>query len=132
MREIKFRAYSNIRGMVEVKGIEFIKKKISTPSDNGQFWVDDFCDMELMQFTGLLDKNGKEIYEGDIMCPYAYNKNPKYSAKVIFLDGGFMLSGGISSFRRLIESLHHSRKSGNEYEIIGNIYENPELLKDNQ
>lgn len=81
--------------------------------------------LEYMQYTGLLDKNGREIYEGDVI---------KYSQhwevypildrieKVVFEGGGFTpmcLSMG---------GTYYSCNS-EEYEVLGNIYENPELIK---
>ena len=75
-----------------------------------------------MQFTGLLDKNGKEIYEGDIVeTPHKLMK--KYKWQVIFHKGAFVLSDGIG-FRHF-----YSQKYTQKYGVIGNIYENPELLK---
>jgi uncharacterized phage protein (TIGR01671 family) len=64
----------------------------------------------LMQFTGLLDKNGKEIFEGDILSHRYYSK------PVIceFVDGS-LIFGDISKYDKSLE-------------VIGNIYENPELL----
>ena len=66
----------------------------------------------LMQFTGLKDKNGKEIYEGDIVR----NHN-----EALTID---MVTGVVWDFRQLA-MLEDQRE---EWEIIGNIYENPELL----
>ena len=66
-----------------------------------------------MQFTGLHDKNGKEIYEGDVVI-FGGSKIPKVME---FVRGGFWLDGiygGAEAYRM---------------EVIGNIYENPELLK---
>ena len=80
-----------------------------------------------LQFTGLLDRNGVEIYEGDILGPKLYRGITDYNFQVIFKDGSFKLSGKLSGFKTLIESLSYARKVGNDYEVIGNIYENPEL-----
>lgn len=76
---------------------------------------------ELMQSTGLKDKNGTEIYEGDIV------KNIYDEIYVVkWFDAGFYLeeryNGGFD-----YSELHF----GNNKEVIGNIYENPELLEDN-
>ena len=65
---------------------------------------------EVMQFTGLHDKNGKEIYEGDIV------QYDLYTDKIVFKHGGFQ-------GERLIMT------NWAACEVIGNIYENPELLK---
>jgi uncharacterized phage protein (TIGR01671 family) len=67
----------------------------------------------LMQYTGLKDKNGKEIYEGDIV-----NGTHRFGL-VIFKDAGFFVYD-----EHLDESVEED-----EIEVIGNIYENPELLK---
>lgn len=68
---------------------------------------------ELMQFTGLKDKNGKEIYEGDLV---AHNASAK-PIDVEFIDGTF------EPF-----SKSDFGWTSTLCEIIGNIYENPELL----
>ena len=66
--------------------------------------------MEIMQYTGLKDKNGKEIYEGDILEVY----------------GGECINYLVES----LYSIFYDRINTElEYEIIGNIHENPELLK---
>ena len=80
-------------------------------------------DCEVMQFTGLLDKNGKEIYEGDIV---SFSKQPKYKRtwQVEWQNGGLRLVDGIAY--RMLNSEHHG-EVGKEGEVIGNIYENPEL-----
>ena len=83
--------------------------------------------IKLMQFTGLLDKNGKEIFEGDVI-----------GDKVItWHAGGFCLISKIAyqdkSYQQETEwYLPHSIEnlSFDEKEILGNIYEHPELLKE--
>ncbi len=66
----------------------------------------------LMQFTGLLDKNGKEVYEGDIL------REVNNALVVEWHNTGFWCEAGDGSW--IMPS---------NFEIIGNIYENPELIK---
>lgn len=77
-------------------------------------------DYELMQFTGLKDKNGKEIYEKDILKESA----PRgYKDFVSFSNGSFGMDN-------IITSLSQHTIDGLGFEIIGNLYENPELLEE--
>jgi len=130
MREIKFRAWDPVH------------KKIFMP----QF--DRMQTMLLMQYTGLKDKNGKEIYEGDIVkwkFSHTYDEGTEHEyisktsgiVTVVFNNGGFginrykWLEGGnvkTDSTGDFCKDLHGWLKSWQEYKIIGNIYENPELL----
>ncbi len=78
----------------------------------------------VMQFTGLLDKNGKEIYEGDILKINLYNDELKtkvrtYLGRLIIDVEGYDWNTTALSFL----------DDEAETEVIGNIYENPELLK---
>ena len=121
MRPIKFRVWDKqSEQMFNVYSIEFRKNglyvNLDTPSKaNGlrESWL--FGDrFELMQFTGLHDKNGKEIYEGDIL-------NFDYPMEVIWAMGSWAVKAEKG------DSLLYGYT--NEGEVIGNIYENPELLK---
>ena len=118
MREIKFRCWYD-KKMHKVVDIDFAYEKINL------FGADiiNFKDGELMQYTGLKDKNGKEIYEGDIIQILGgeyeqgfYEWNEKVQIKDLIYDG-YNLMMTISQI-------------GNKaIEIIGNIYDNPELLE---
>ena len=92
-------------------------------------------DLVLMQSTGLKDKNGKEIFEGDIVRTtrflgradeiggfYEYEKD--YVGVVKVLEGSWVIDTGIVAVRLWSEI--------DESEVLGNIYENPELLEDKE
>jgi len=119
-REIKFRAFTQDQ-MWSVTDINWTDNscKIDVGLLNGELesfreWLKN---IELMQYTGLKDKNGIEIYEGDIIKFLGYNAltegNKEYISKVYFKDGEFKNTANYYTESR---------------EVIGNIYENPELL----
>lgn len=115
MREIKFRAWST---MGEPKMIQLVDGKIGGRLNDLQ----EEDDWKVMQYTGLKDKNGVEIYEGDLVRMF-----DRSIWEVIWDDyyAQFMLQwqGGVKEVKNLfgLDQLQFS-------EFIGNIYENPELL----
>lgn len=89
-----------------------------------------FDDIELMQSTGLADKNGKEIFEGDVVTDGYTTGDIKNHPTLGFYmvdDNGterwFSDSATIEDFEEDVETAHKI------LEIIGNIYKNPELLE---
>jgi uncharacterized phage protein (TIGR01671 family) len=78
-----------------------------------------------MQFTGLTDKNGKEIYEGDFIA----NVVNGITYEMIWLDSGFIGDERIEDLDpRIDQRITLTTSEAKEFEVIGNIKENPELL----
>lgn len=127
MRVPKFRAWLKLdKQMLPVESIIFEGNFINVRLRQ-KIWVSRiFHGIELMQFTGLHDVNGKEIYEGDIVkVPEDYDKfgrNAGEILKVAFNNGCFRLKRPNSKGRGFYF------EDDNTVTIIGNIYENPELL----
>lgn len=123
-REIKFRAWDKKRKTMWFQDGDWIFDSeyddLCFPFNFKRNIVDGNSDsFDLMQFTGLLDKNGKLIYEGDIV------KAIDVSSAVEWADEGYWMicRPGTADIDLL----------GNHIsvcEVIGNIYENPELLKE--
>jgi hypothetical protein len=125
MRTIKFRAWIRNELMSNVVSVDFNNEFITWDDNqfdrcvppNKCYEIETFEDIELMQFTGLKDKNGKEIYEGDIcdtrdedlLVCYDYNE---FIYMVLFSED----HSGVNGYTQ------------KDLEIIGNIYENPEIL----
>ena len=123
MREIKFRVWHKEKKIIsEVLGIDILHKEIFFSNEDVDCYEHvDFKNIELMQYTGLKDKNGKEIYEGDILFE---SFGEKYY-KVVFENGSFRaeFEGDFEEYSfDLIDVVAQG------YEVVGNIYQNPELL----
>lgn len=80
----------------------------------------------LMQYTGLKDKNGKEIYEDDIVKVEGGFMQSDYITSVKYIDGAFYPLVYVKENYNSID-----KYDANLFECIGNIYENPELLGEN-
>ena len=133
-REIKFRLWSKI-GKIFIEtnnpNLEFVINNngylYSIENFYGEIYILPQMDIEVLQFTGLQDRNGKEIYEGDILkYNFPYDGRLKYVSPVKFLETE--ASFGIKD--RYENEIPLYRIAANNYfEIAGNIYENPELLE---
>ena len=121
-REIRFRAWDN-------KQKEFHTWESLKCNSISVAYLFNNTDLRLLQYTGLKDKNGKEIYEGDICrCWGGVEFNSYYEYNKIY-----EVKWQGSGFDMIINDCGYgwNYSSGFDYiEIIGNIYENPELLKD--
>jgi uncharacterized phage protein (TIGR01671 family) len=127
MRELKFQAINDegqivIPDYIDRNGIAWWKEN-SIPT----------CTRRIRQFTGLKDKNGKEIFEGDILSESIYDIPAVYCGEEIYT-----VEFNHSSWKKVPFDRHNNgwvlEQYGNvldnldNIKIIGNIYENPELL----
>lgn len=93
--------------------------------DAGEWIVNN--DLELMQSTGLFDKNGKEIFEGDILCDEGLEQEDEFVYVTVSYREGMWVCDQITD--ELCGYGGALNEFSNDYSIIGNIYENPELLE---
>ena len=122
MRQIKFRAWdTEKKEMAEVTHIGFLDNEITLMDSECRVWTTVQYYIAIpMQYTGLHDKNDREIYEGDIFIL----SDPKHKHIVEWSDNGFMgkQNGTLGSYIGL-------SYWNDDIEVIGNVYENPELLQ---
>ncbi|WP_373757682.1 YopX family protein [Jeotgalibaca porci] len=130
MREIKFRVWCkqyeefiqfNKMGFLEdgslwyVQGVDENEEEINPPYFENQ------NDWELMQYTDLKDTNGVEIYDGDVIRFILGDYNIReYVEEVVYSDGAFWCGNWL---------LFDAKMNDDDLEVLGNIYENPELLE---
>lgn len=127
MREIKFRCWNTGKRlqarmysweeMLESLSEEFNPaKSLFAPFINSEQFKKNSW-ITLMQYTGLKDKNGKEIYEGDIALVEENEENPPYPFEVIFNNAGFLFKSFTGNTRLGVGTFFTETK------VIGNIYE---------
>lgn len=125
MRQIKFRGKETSkpnRWMIghyyEENGASFIWVKGEMKN-----WPIEVDAETVGQFTGLLDKNGKEIYEGDIIL---LGKNKTYTAQIVYRNDSLRIYSVGGYF---IGDLYYIRQCGiDNCKVIGNIHDNPEMV----
>lgn len=134
----KYRAWmKSLKWMCDVTNISFDSKFVDIcQQEDTERYTEmsvEFDEITLMQSTGLFDRNGKEIFEGDIIRTtrflgradeiggfYEYEKD--YVGVVKVLEGSWVIDTGSVAVRL--------RSEIDESEVLGNVYENPELLED--
>lgn len=125
MREIKYQGFYKSRvpnpGMCRVLEINF-EDGMATLSNGAVRLFADLKDIHLREFTGFRDKNGKEIFEGDICRVVVHGKESFAGVRWDVEDGGFFYATNDGCFPHVKPWLAES------VEIIGNIYENPGLM----
>jgi len=115
MREIKFRAWDGNKKRMIDKALEVAMLISKTPVKQKTGTL-----VHFMQYTGLKDKNGVEIYEGDIVRLVGWG----YTGYVAFENCEFITKSGKCGDYAM------SPKQNHDYLVIGNIHENQELLNE--
>lgn len=118
MRDIKFRAFDKVCKTMLGADDDWVLYPNACVAISGT-WAT--ADIELMQYTGLCDKNGKDIYEGDIVvCQHGWRGIIRYFPSRAYYACEEIVTKRINSHAPIFDNW-------GELEIIGNIYENPEL-----
>ena len=124
MREIKFRAWDKENEkMMKVSSLHLENKEISV-KENGTFRL--FRMQDLMQFTGVKDKNGKEIYENDLISCN------KYKNIVVFFENGCFKVKYSKNDTTNVTCTLDTFLEKYKCKISGNVYENKNLLEESK
>ena len=124
---LKFRAWDKVfKEMVQVNALVLDEQVVKVTYKNGNVAKEDMKEYELMQSTGLKDKNGKEVFVGDIIkctrgCPHEVYLEKEYGGTYI---------GGMPAI--YLKGIREGYAWTEHEEIIGNSYENPELLEESK
>lgn len=125
IKETRFRAWDKLRKrMSTVDRIYFDTEGVQLRDGSGLYWRD-FRNIVLMQSTGIKDKNGTEIFEGDALKNNDY-PNQTFICKHSRLQASFQAE----SLNGLLTSSLW-KDEGRDWQVLGNIYKNPELVEEN-
>ena len=121
MKALKFKAFFKVDGRIyKVLSIDFVNEEVSLwDEETNEGFEASFEDIELLQFAGFKDKNGVEIYTGYIV------RWDLFTYEICF-DCGFYMHD-LSKINPDYPITKESKNASDEFEIVGNIYENPNL-----
>ena len=123
-RVIKFKAWhEHLQMMFTVYSLDFDNGLVFCESEEDTRHTFGMIDVELLQFTGYQDKNGADIYEGDIASK-TYKYQVTESGQIKFMESGFCVF-----FDYEPEAYYYLGGESKSHEIIGNIYQHKELLE---
>ena len=128
---IKFRTWNSVtKEMEQVIQINLKNHYVQTTFNKFRYSYGQPDDVIVEQYTGLKDKNGKEIYEGDILAWHSniYRKHD-WVGLVLYRGAGFAVQESDKSYSSPEWLDCACRKDANIIEVIGNIHENPDLLE---
>ena len=124
MKEFKMKAWlKKEKKMVAIIGIDFNYEYIRYTEDdnlfNSDYKVAEFKDIELLQFSGVKDKIGQELYEADVI---------KFNDGIDDIYGLISYDDEDGAYRVSYENItEHLLEREGDFEIVGNIFENPDL-----
>ena len=127
-RTLKFKSWDKTNKKWALDGLEFHAiGETALFNLLDQYSVENFADLEIVQFTGMKDRKGKPVYEGDIVCgsiepPYETNA---HVGEIHFAAGAFIIDGVGTMYDQVL-SISPDILDG--WEIIGNIFEYKHLL----
>lgn len=132
MREIKFRAWRRTEKELIYDALQIRNIGLGDGSVIADERVQQGDELDWMQYTGLKDRNGKEIYEGDIVQSIDWGQPKRARAMVIFEGYEWKTVPKNRGSHKTAYDLWSQvwGKEGEFVEVIGNIHENPELLEE--
>lgn len=127
---LQFRAWDKVfKEMVQVNALVLDEQVVKVTYKNGNVAKEDMKEYELMQSTGLFDKEGTEVFEGDIIAIEVEEIETPINAKIFQNNKIGMLMFHVFEDNEDVPMVELLEENSVAFAVIGNIYENPELLE---